>query len=100
MGDGTEMTTPANGNPTSWRDVYSLVQDVEKRLTDRMGDIAEAAKAASSDHEIRLRVLEKADSTRSGGDRRAGTLDTTARGWIGVALGLAAGIMSVVAMTR
>ncbi len=53
------MTAPQS--PSSWRDVYTLVQDVEGRLSKRMDDIAETAKTATTDHEVRIRVLEATD---------------------------------------
>lgn len=57
-------TTPQNGgNPSSWRDVYTLVQDVESRLTKRMDEIASTASVAVQDHEVRIRVLERTDFT-------------------------------------
>lgn len=98
MGDGTGMSTPAPGGPTSWRDVYTLIQDVEGRLAKRMDEIAHTAHTTGSDHEIRLRVLEKSDSSRDGGDRRAGTVEQVARGWIGVILSIGAGATAIVAL--
>ncbi len=57
----TPAHTNSNGDrPTSWRDVYSLVQDVEQRLTDRIDDAAMAARVSVSDHETRIRTLEAA----------------------------------------
>lgn len=44
--------------PTSWRDVYNLVQDVEKRLTDRIDDANKVARDSAIDHEGRLRTME------------------------------------------
>lgn len=59
------MTDPsaAQPQPTSWRDVYTLVQDVEARLTNRMDAIAKTASQVANDHEVRIRVLEKTDHT-------------------------------------
>lgn len=58
------MTNPS-ASPSSWRDVYTLVQDVEVRLTKRMDEIADTAKTASTDHEVRIRVLEATDARAS-----------------------------------
>lgn len=57
----SDSIQPSATNPTSWRDVYTLVQDVETRLSKRMDDIADTAKNAVTDHEVRIRVLEKTD---------------------------------------
>lgn len=54
----TGDTPPANGGPTSWRDVYSLVQDVEKRLTDRIDDGISTVRFGQADHETRIRLME------------------------------------------
>lgn len=61
MSETEEMHAPAPQSPSSWRDVYTLVQDVEQRLTRRMDEIADTAKNAVTDHEIRIRVLERTD---------------------------------------
>lgn len=56
-------TSATQPQPTSWRDVYTLVQDVETRLTNRMDAIAKTANQVANDHEVRIRVLEKTDYT-------------------------------------
>lgn len=54
----TEMP-PSNGDrPTSWRDVYTLVQDVEKRLTDRIDEAVASTRQVTTDHENRIRTVE------------------------------------------
>ena len=60
---------PSN-TPTSWRDVYQLVQDSEKRLTTTITDGFTRQQAVSQDHEVRIRVLE-ANDQRDGATNRA-----------------------------
>lgn len=55
MQDSTPQPT---GSPTSWRDVYSLVQDSERRLTQTITDGFTRQAAVSTDHEVRLRAAE------------------------------------------
>lgn len=55
------MAHPSPASPSSWRDVYTLVQDVEQRLTKRMDEIAGTAGTVANDHEVRIRVLERTD---------------------------------------
>lgn len=50
---------PTATTPTSWRDTYQLVQDVEGRLMHRMDEIAGTQQVVAQDHEVRLRVLER-----------------------------------------
>lgn len=59
-----DHNTP-QGSPTSWRDVYTLVQDVEERISKRMDDIAATAGTVANDHEVRIRVLERTDDVAS-----------------------------------
>lgn len=59
------MTSDAAPQPTSWRDVYTLVQDVEARLVKRMDEIATATNTTATDHEVRIRVLERTDDKAS-----------------------------------
>ena len=58
--------TPPLQSPTSWRDVYQLVADAEKRLTRQITDGFGAQQKVSADHEVRLRVLEATDQKQSG----------------------------------
>jgi len=53
-----EAPGPMTGHPTSWRDVYSLVQDVEERLTKRMDAASIERRVIMADHESRLRAIE------------------------------------------
>jgi hypothetical protein len=53
--------------PTSWRDVYQLVQDSEKRMTAIINEGFARASGISADHEVRIRVLEKTDQNQAGG---------------------------------
>lgn len=55
-----QPTPPSNDRPTSWRDVYTLVQDVEKRLADRLDDAVSSTRQVTTDHENRLRQVELA----------------------------------------
>ncbi len=48
-----------HSNPTSWRDVYQLVQDMEERLTKRMDSASADLRTITTDVEVRLRVLEQ-----------------------------------------
>jgi len=48
----------SSASPTSWRDVYTLVQAVEERLTNRMDSAAIERRAIMTDHEGRLRAVE------------------------------------------
>lgn len=52
------MPSPTPGGPTSWRDVYSLVQDSERRLTQTIQDGFKRTGDVTADHEVRLRVIE------------------------------------------
>lgn len=52
------MSNNTAHQPTSWRDVYQLVQDVEARLTSRLDSIGIAQDRRNNDHELRIRKLE------------------------------------------
>ena len=65
-----EPMAPQN-TPTSWRDVYQLVQDSEKRLTQTITDGFQRQSAISQDHEVRIRVLEASDQRDSASNRNA-----------------------------
>lgn len=63
---------PQSNSPTSWRDVYALVQDSERRLTQTITDGFARASSVSADHEVRLRVVEA--STTSSALAMAGAM--------------------------
>ena len=65
MTEGTQSPTPTT--PTTWRDVYRLVQDAEVRLTTQINDGFSRQSLVSADHEKRLRVVEATDQKQSGG---------------------------------
>lgn len=73
---GDDEVTSTSSSPTSWRDVYALVQDSEKRLTAVMADGFNRQAIVSSDHEVRIRVLE-------GSDQRNMQSDATTKATIG-----------------
>lgn len=54
----SELPSTPQGSPTSWRDVYQLVQDSERRLTATITDGFRRTAAKADDHEVRLRVAE------------------------------------------
>ena len=60
MSDTPVQDPPAISSsvPTSWRDVYQLVQDAEKRLTVRIEDGFSSQGIVAADHEVRIRTLE------------------------------------------
>lgn len=88
--------TVASPSPTSWKDVYTLVQDVEKRLTTRMDDIASAAKQTTADHEVRIRVLEKTTNSTSGRDAAGMTIASGAQRLTAVAIAAVAVVIALV----
>lgn len=51
---------PQSNGPTSWRDVYALVQDSERRLTQTITEGFQRTASVSADHEVRLRLVETA----------------------------------------
>jgi hypothetical protein len=53
-----------------------------------MDEIAHAATKISDDHELRIRVLERSDIGREGGDRRQGAKETEVRAWVAIAISL------------
>lgn len=61
------MSDVTNGapQPSSWRDVYQLVQDVEVRLTGRINDVGQLASHVGQDHEVRLRSIEAKGSSEA-----------------------------------
>ena len=65
MADDSVTPAPSNG-PTSWRDVYALVQDSERRLTQTLTDGFARQPGISSDHEARLRMAEASIATFHG----------------------------------
>lgn len=86
------------GNPTSWRDVYALVQDSEKRLTATITDGFARQAQVSQDHEVRIRVLE-ANDQRDGATNRTTVTAISVSRQVFIAL-LAAGslLVSLVAL--
>jgi len=67
-----------HASPSSWRDVYSLVQDVERRLTDRIDTASGAALLSQRDHEGRIRALESQNFGER--ERRAGQVSLLTNG--------------------
>lgn len=49
----------------SWRDVYKAVNESEKRIIDAIGTAVTPLKDASSDHENRIRSLEREGSVEA-----------------------------------
>jgi hypothetical protein len=54
-----DSVSPQPNGPTSWRDVYALVQDSERRLTQTIVDGFKRTNDVTADHEVRLRVIEQ-----------------------------------------
>lgn len=67
MTDGDNGSIPPSSAPTSWRDVYALVQDAEKRLTVSITEGFARQTSVNADHEVRLRLLEANDLKQRGG---------------------------------
>ena len=89
---------PASPSPTSWRDVYTLIQDVEERLTKRMDAAATERRATSTDVEVRLRVLEAARLTNAQADSTAKNVVSVARSTAVVFISAMAAVISLLAL--
>lgn len=61
-----DSVSPSPSGPTSWRDVYALVQDSERRLTATITDGFARQAGISADHETRLRLAEASITTFHG----------------------------------
>lgn len=59
--------------PTSWRDVYQLVQDAEQRLTLQLTAGFTRQSGVSADHEVRIRVLEASEHKDAAANKTAAT---------------------------
>lgn len=84
--------------PTSWRDVYQLVQDSEKRLTATITDGFQRQSAVSQDHEVRLRVLEASDQRDAASNRAVTQVFGAGRATLIVLLSLASLAVSIIAI--
>ena len=91
-----------NPGPSSWRDVYQLVQDVEERLTAkvdavetrlqaRLDEQAVERRAVSADFEVRLRVVEREQLINK-------QADATSKTAVGVASRVFTIVLSVIAI--
>lgn len=87
------MTAGENGSgPSSWRDVYQLVQDVEGRLGGLISSAETRISTVTFDHETRLRALE-GDSQRGKGARILAKGALAAFGVISGAIGALGGLI-------
>ena len=86
---GEEQVT--TGTPTSWRDVYALVQDSERRLTATITAGFNRQAAVSQDHEVRIRVLEASD-------QRDGATNKSTVAAISVTRAIILGVVSVLSL--
>jgi hypothetical protein len=91
-----------NVGPSSWRDVYSLVQDVEERLSakvdavelrlqTRMDSQSLERRGIANDFEVRLRVVEREQLVNK-------QADSTSKTALGVVARVATIILSIIAI--
>ena len=92
-----EPMAPQN-TPTSWRDVYQLVQDSEKRLTQTITDGFQRQSAISQDHEVRIRVLEASDQRDSASNRTVTQVFGVGRSTLLTIMSVGSMVVSVIAL--
>jgi hypothetical protein len=93
-----DQPNPQSSAPTSWRDVYQLVQDSEKRLTATITDGFQRQSAVSQDHEVRLRVLEASDQRDSASNRAVTQVFGAGRATLIVLLSVASLLLSALSI--
>jgi len=98
MSDAEAEIMPHTGTPTSWRDVYTLIQDVEERLTKRMDAASVERRAVGTDVEVRLRVLEKAQFMNQQSDSTSKNAVSAFRGVAVVGIAVFSALLSVFAL--
>lgn len=88
----------STNTPTSWRDVYQLVQDSERRLTQTITDGFQRQSAISQDHEVRIRVLEASDQRDSASNRTVGAVIGVGRSTLLTILSAASMVIALLAL--